>query len=56
MIKRFWTTYQYDIGMILALIVLWWVFFFFIFTPVVENKVLLVEGDFYYQFVIFCAY
>jgi len=56
MIKRFWTTYQYDIGMILALIVLWWVFFWRIFTPVVENQVSLVEGDFSDQFVTFGAY
>jgi len=56
MIKRFWTTYQYDIGMILALILLWWVFFWRIFTPVVENQVSLVEGDFSDQFVTFGAY
>lgn len=56
MIKRFWTTYQYDIMMIVALILLWWVFFWRIYTPVAENQVSLVEGDFSDQFVTFGAY
>ncbi|HRF94652.1 MAG TPA: hypothetical protein PLZ51_05655, partial [Aggregatilineales bacterium] len=54
--KRFWALYKGDILVILALITLWWVFFWRIYTPVVENQVSLVGGDFSDQFVTFGAY
>jgi len=54
--RRFWLTHKGDILVILALILLWWVFFWRIYTPVAENQVSLVEGDFSDQFVTFGAY
>jgi hypothetical protein len=54
--RRFWALYKGDILVVLALITLWWVFFWRIYTPVVENQVSLVGGDFSDQFVTFGAY